>query len=251
MRPPERLAQLRLAPEIHDSAGRPLARRLEPRSNPRSAGRKSRSPLSDRQRFGTLQEFTAGWPARLPKVNAASPLPRQTWFLLLSAPASRTWPSVSNRRQEECRSHRTGQVRTSRASCANPNVLGRKRPCGKMHLPSGACASCESRKTGMQTMYLFPQRERDYARTGQVTETARRPGNEEVRAMAVMHQDRTVPTGARTIYLLVRLAERAARRIRRWRLERQAWRCLARMSDRELGDIGLTRRDIDRLPDWF
>ena len=69
--------------------------------------------------------------------------------------------------------------------------------------------------------------------------------------MAVMHQDRTVPTGARTIYVLVCLAERAARSIRQRSLQRQARRCLARMSDRELGDIGLTRRDIQRLPDWF
>lgn len=102
---------------------------------------------------------------------------------------------------------------------------------------------------GYANNIFVPAGERDYARKAQVTETALRPGKEEVRTMAIKHQNRTVPIGARTIYVLVCLVENAAKSIRKWRLEQQTRRELSRLSDHQLDDIGLTRSDIQRLFD--
>ena len=77
------------------------------------------------------------------------------------------------------------------------------------------------------------------------------PGKEKVKIMSIIHQTRTVPTGARSIYVLTSLFENAVASIRRWYSEKQTRKVLSRLSDRELDDIGLTRAEIQHLPDRF
>ncbi len=69
--------------------------------------------------------------------------------------------------------------------------------------------------------------------------------------MSVIHQTRTIPTGARSIYVLTSLFENAVTSVRRRYSERQTRRVLSRLSDHELDDIGLTRAEIQHLPDRF
>ncbi len=69
--------------------------------------------------------------------------------------------------------------------------------------------------------------------------------------MSIINQTRTVPAGARSIYVLTSLFENAVASIRQRYSERQNRRVLSRLSDRELDDIGLTRSDIQHLPDRF
>lgn len=69
--------------------------------------------------------------------------------------------------------------------------------------------------------------------------------------MAVTHETRTVPIGARSIYVLTSLFETATAAIGRWYANRQTREALSRLSDRELDDIGLTRSEILHLPDRF
>ncbi|MCY3873244.1 MAG: DUF1127 domain-containing protein [Rhodobacteraceae bacterium] len=69
--------------------------------------------------------------------------------------------------------------------------------------------------------------------------------------MAVTPETRTVPIGARSIYVLTSLFETATASIGRWYAKRQTRETLSRLSDRELDDIGLTRSEIPHLPDRF
>ncbi len=69
--------------------------------------------------------------------------------------------------------------------------------------------------------------------------------------MSVTHETRTIPTGARSIYVVTSLFESAMASIGRWYAERKTRKALSRLSDRELEDIGLTRSEIPHLPDRF
>ncbi len=69
--------------------------------------------------------------------------------------------------------------------------------------------------------------------------------------MAVTHETRTIPIGARSIYVLTSRFETAMASIGRWYAERQTRKALSRLSDRELKDIGLTRSEIPHFPDRF
>ena len=69
--------------------------------------------------------------------------------------------------------------------------------------------------------------------------------------MSIIHQTRSVPTGARSIYVLASFFEAAIASIRHRHQERQTRKVLSRLSDRELDDIGLTRSEVQHLPDRF
>lgn len=69
--------------------------------------------------------------------------------------------------------------------------------------------------------------------------------------MAIAPEIRTVPTGARTIYVIVDLIGRAMNGVSRWNARRATRNALYRLNDRELADIGLTRSDIGTLHDRF
>lgn len=65
--------------------------------------------------------------------------------------------------------------------------------------------------------------------------------------MAATETTRPAPFGAVTTFRAVTLVERAFWALRNWNDARTTRKALAKLSDRELDDIGLCRADLDRL----
>lgn len=65
--------------------------------------------------------------------------------------------------------------------------------------------------------------------------------------MAATETTRTAPFGAITTHRIVALIARAVAAFRDWNDARITRNALAKLSDRELDDIGLCRADIERL----
>lgn len=66
--------------------------------------------------------------------------------------------------------------------------------------------------------------------------------------MAIYETNRSVPFGAITTYRLINVLERAKTSIVEWNSKRLTRNALAKLSDRELDDIGLIRGDLDSMP---
>ncbi len=63
--------------------------------------------------------------------------------------------------------------------------------------------------------------------------------------MSAYEYKNAVPLGAITTFRLTNLAEQGYKAVRTWRKSRATRNSLAKLSDRELSDIGLIRGDID------
>lgn len=69
--------------------------------------------------------------------------------------------------------------------------------------------------------------------------------------MALANHTRPAPFGAITIFNIVARAERAMNVVADWNTRRKTANILAKLSDRELDDIGLSRGALEDLPTRF
>lgn len=69
--------------------------------------------------------------------------------------------------------------------------------------------------------------------------------------MALANHTRPAPFGAITIFNLVARADAAWAKLVDWNVQRRTRNMLAKLSDRELADIGLSRGDLETLPSRF
>ena len=69
--------------------------------------------------------------------------------------------------------------------------------------------------------------------------------------MALANHTRPAPFGAIAISNLVAFAESAWTKLVDWNTQRRTRDMLAKLSDRELADIGLIRGDLENLPSRF